>query len=337
MNKIRCKFKQYKYSFIFSILPLVFVTACGGGSVKDPALTTGKLILAITDAPVDGASNVSVRFNGVEVKPASGDSISFDFAARDIDLLSLQGGGSKIMLDEVPLEAGQYNWIRLKVIAEKNTIDSYLQTEVDNPDSRVSLWIPSGSETGLKLNHSFVVAVGGITDFTIDFNLRKSITNPVGQANNLILKPSLRIVDNNAVGEIFGMVDATMLSNIDSVSTLETCSDRSAVYVFAADMSGTDPTDAIVDDVDDIDGVDVGLDGADPITTALVEMAQDETYQYSVAFLSPGFYTIAFTCNAGDDVADEDNSDVVTFTGTTTVEVVANNTTTHNFAPEAAP
>ena len=319
-------FTQYKYRLLVTTLSFFILSACVGGSTpEEVSPPMGSLVLAITDAPIDGASNVVVKFTGVEIKPASGESIHFDFAEKDIDLLALQGGGSEIILSNVTLEAGQYNWIRLKVIAEKNEFDSYLQEEVDgqgNPGDQISLWIPSGSETGLKLNHSFVVAVGNITDFTIDFNLRKSITDPVGQPGNLILKPSLRIVDNNKVGEIAGTVEAAMLSNI--VNDTETCSDNSAVYVFeAVDLA----TNTIVDDIDGAD---------DPIATAPVEMAQDGTYQYSVAFLSEGFYTIAFTCNAGDDVADEDNTDVE-FLGTITVEVVADTTTEHNFIAEVTP
>jgi len=319
-------FTQYKYRLLVTTLSFFILSACGGGSTpEEVSPPMGSLVLAITDAPIDGASNVVVKFTGVEIKPASGESIHFDFAEKDIDLLALQGGGSEIILSNVTLEAGQYNWIRLKVIAEKNEFDSYLQEEADgqgNPGDQISLWIPSGSETGLKLNHSFVVAVGNITDFTIDFNLRKSITDPVGQPDNLILKPSLRIVDNNKVGEIAGTVEAAMLSNI--VNDTETCSDNSAVYVFeAVDLA----TNTIVDDIDGAD---------DPIATAPVEMAQDGTYQYSVAFLSEGFYTIAFTCNGGDDVANEDNTDVE-FLGTITVEVVADTTTEHNFIAEVTP
>jgi hypothetical protein len=321
---------QFKYKLLVTILSAVFLTGCGGESTPEEVVpTTGSLVLAITDAPVDDASNVVVRFTGVEIKPASGNSITVIFETpMEIDLLALQGGGSSLLLNGLQVEAGQYNWIRLLVDAEKGILDSYLQAVVDDSGTRTSLWVPSGSQTGLKLNHSFVISAGGNTDFTIDFDLRKSITNPVGQENDYILKPSLRIVDNNLVGEISGTVAAALMVNEDSTGE-NTCSDSSAVYVFAADVSGEVPVDAMVGDLDADD-----TDGVDPITTAIVELAQDETYQYSVAFLSEGFYTIAFTCNSGDDVAEEDNSGVVTFVGITTVEVVADTSTEHNFIVE---
>ncbi|MFT5521565.1 MAG: hypothetical protein ACI9IA_002166 [Enterobacterales bacterium] len=322
-------FTQYKYRLLVTTLSFFILSACGGGSTpEEVSVPMGSLVLAITDAPVDEASNVVVKFTGVEIKPASGTSITVIFSEpMEIDLLALQGGGSELLLNGLQVEVGEYNWMRLLVEAEKNTFDSYLQIDADDDGSRTSLWIPSGQQTGLKLNHSFVISAGGNTDLTIDFDLRKSITNPVGQENDYILKPSLRIVDNNAVGEIAGTVAEGLLVNVDSTG-VNSCSASSAVYVFAADVSGEAPADA---EPDDIDGDDT--DGADPITTAIVEMAQDGTYQYSVAFLSEGFYTIAFTCNAGDDVADEDNTDVE-FLGTITVEVVAESTTEHNFIAE---
>jgi len=318
---------QYKYTILVTTLSVFFLTSCGGDSSPDEEVpATGSLILAITDAPVDEASNVVVTFSGVEIKPASGSSFTVTFdAPMEIDLLALQGGGSNLLLNGLEVEAGQYNWIRLLVEAERNTLDSYLQSVADDPNSRTSLWVPSGSQTGLKLNHSFVIAAGGNADLTIDFDLRKSITNPVGQENDYILKPSLRIVDNNVVGEIAGIVAPGLLINEDSTG-LNTCSDSSAVYVFAADMTGESPADA---QIDDLDGVDT--DGADPITTATVQLAQDGIYQYSVAYLSAGFYTIAFTCHSADDVADEDNSDIMVFIGTTTLEVLPDTTTEHDF------
>lgn len=172
-----------------------------------PQSTTGLFTLGVTDAPVDSASEVNVQFSGVEIKPANGNAILYTFDPRTIDLLSLQGGASELLLENIELEAGQYNWIRLQVNAERNTEDSYL---VDENGNRTSLWVPSGSSSGLKLNNSFVVTSGGTSDFTIDFDLRKSITNPVGQSD-YILKPRLRIVDNSEVGEISGTVDVDLI------------------------------------------------------------------------------------------------------------------------------
>lgn len=316
--------QRYFPPFLLLFLSLFLVAGCGS-SHKEEEPMTGRLSIGLTDAPVDYAAIVNVHFTGIEIKPESGNSIMFEFdTPMDINLLELQGGGNILIMDNIEVPAGLYNWVRLLVVAERDTLDSYIQTEADNTDSRESLWIPSGGQTGLKLHNNFIIPFGGSANFTIDFDLRKSVTHPKGLDGNYILKPSLRIVDNNEVGEIAGTVDASLLSNI--VDDVETCSSSSAVYIFDADMSGDTPADAIIDDIDDIE-----TDGISPISSATVELAQDEVYQYSAAFLSAGYYTVAFTCNAADDNADEDNSDVVTFYGVTTVEVVADTTTIHNF------
>lgn len=72
----------------------------------------------------------------------------------------------KLLLDGVTLNAGRYNWVRLKVNAERGVIDSYIDL-LD--DSRHSLYIPSGNQTGLKLNRGFDVPEGEMASFTIRF------------------------------------------------------------------------------------------------------------------------------------------------------------------------
>jgi len=72
---------------------------------------------------------------------------------------------------------------------------------------------------------------------------------------------------------------------------------------------------------DDIDGID-----PDPVTTANVRLNADTgNYEYMAAFLSPGEYTAAFTCQGQDDtIPDEENpgldvDDAIAFTKLTTL------------------
>jgi hypothetical protein len=118
------------------------------------------------------------------------------------------------------------------------------------------------------------------------------------------------MVDNVMVGAIAGTVDNTLMT-----VTCDPVNDHPAVYVFEG--SGVTP--------DDIDGI-----APDPVTTASVKLdSNDGMYKYMAAFLEAGSYTIAFTCDAAADDPIVDNT--LTFSGTTTVTVTANNTMTHNF------
>jgi hypothetical protein len=163
-----------------------------------------------------------------------------------------------------------------------NVFDSYV---IDDEGGQIELRIPPDR---LKLGNHFVVPKGGQSEFVIDWNLRMGLTNPVGQPGYK-LQPSLRITDMVEYGTIEGTVNSNLLppTNEDCSSDLND-EDGNVVYVFEG--SGIDP-----DDIDDID--------PDPLTTADVKMDSDSgDYEYRVTFLPPGPYTVAFTCQAADDV-----------------------------------
>lgn len=297
--------------------------ACGGG---DNGGGTGTVTLRITDAPVDSSTvgNVFVQFSAIELQ-GDGGRINFYYCEdpanaanppvvsttpctkpkpKQIDLLALNSGLSDVLLDGQTVPAGHYNWIRLAVDTA-GAMDSYIVVS----GAPNELTIPSGDETGLKLNRGFNVAAGGNANFTVDFDLRKSVH--VTGINEYILRPTLRIVDNLLVGKITGTVAAGLVT--------ADCSP--AVYVYAG--AGVTP--------DDIDGVP-----AEPVTTATVKF-DGSVYRYTAAFLEAGPYTVAFTCQAlADDPAT--SNDAVTFSGAADVTVSANATTIHNFeAPPPPP
>jgi len=307
----------------------MFLTGCGGSDsgepavVQPPAATTGLFTLGLTDAPVDDAAKVVVEFDGVALKRSGADELEFTFDSRQVDLLSLQNGASELILEDITVEAGNYQWIRLMVNAERNTMDSYVELEDTN---QISLFVPSGAQNGLKLNSGFTVLAGGSVDFTIDFDLRKSITDPRGQSD-YFLKPSLRVIDNEVSGDVAGTVNETLV-------TAEGCSDASAVYVFDSEVTldGVDDIDLAEDDQEDIGG-------PDPISSANVTLSDENIYEYKAAFLPPGDYILAFTCHASFDENDIDNTESetnmpdfgVSFTSVAEVTVNANETTTYNF------
>lgn len=291
----------------------LILSACDS---DDSAPANGSLSLSITDAPVDKADNVVVEFIGAEIQPASGERIFFDFTDRctndpitcQIDLLNLTNGASQTILDGESVPSGQYSWLRLVVNAEPNVKDSHITIS----GQEYELKIPGGAESGLKLNSGFVVPTGGEASFTIDFDLRKSVHEPVGNPNaDYILRPSLRMVDNSQVGSISGNVDTSFFSS-------GTCT--GAVYVFF---------DGTVDAPDDEDGEGFG---PDPITSTLVP--DDGNHAYKVAHLEEGDYIAAFTCDAEADVPSvDDNSSTVGFLSTATVSVSANNNTVFDINP----
>lgn len=329
------------YDKLFGIsalsLAAALVAACGGGGGGGVQSKTGALTVGITDAPVDVADAVVVQFSGVELKPKDGNAFSINFAApKTVDLLALQGTNRATLLDGEQVPSGEYTWMRLKVDADPNLAgDSYITIA----GSQCELRIPSGSETGLKLNRGFTVGVGTTTDLTVDFNLRKSVVQPPGQRTSVptcdgqafLLKPVLRVVDSLQVGSITGKVDPTLVAQACPAGELGN------VYLFGP-YTATDPI-PVPDDVDDND-----VDGVNPITTAMVAFDGSSSAAYTIGFVPAGAYVAAYTCSADAPDVDADLADtpagadeVVNFTPETgvPVTVVANQSTTVDFPPPA--
>jgi len=326
------RFSRLSRVFVFTVASAL-LAACGdGGSGQG----TGMLQLSITDAPVDVADEVVVQFAGVELKPRGGRAFSIDFVdpaatppnTKTLDLLDYQGTASALLLPATEIPAGEYEWIRLKVNADPSVEDSYISID----GSRCELRIPSGAETGLKLVSGFTVGVGATMAFTIDFDLRKSVVQPPGQSADTpmcdgqayLLKPALRVVNNLEVGTITGTIAPEVL-------TAAACpaNQLGKVYLFG-------PYDATAPVPDDFDLN--AADGADALTSAMVEVDQNSDNRYTIGFVPVGKYVVAYTCAAADDPAvDADLAntpagadEVVTFipeAGVTT-SVVANQTTT---------
>lgn len=288
------------------IVALAFLAACGGGGggpdPGDPAPQHGRLTLGITDSPVTSAARVVVEFTGVEIKPAEGATEVFDFEPRQIDLLALDGGGSEILLSDELLPAGEYEWIRLKVNAGREGSDSFIELD----DGSVHpLFIPSGNQTGLKLNRGFTIGAGSTHNFTIDFDLRKSVIHPPGLGDPYLLKPVLRLVDNLQVGTIDGTVATALI--VDGCAP--------AVYLYPG-------TDIVPDDLGS---------ATPPLASTAVNLDEDTgDFRFRLGFVPAGPYTLAFTCAADEDDAEID--DVIELAPAMNATVTTGQTTTVEFA-----
>lgn len=279
------------------------LAACGG----DDGPGTGRMSVQVTDAPVDGADKLVIRFIGLSVKPVGQPAMQFLFdAPKDIDLLALAGGDAAPLISNVVVPAGAYEWMRLDVVADFDLVyDSYIRIA----GSQYELRVPSGSETGLKLNGGFRVPQGGLASYTLDFDLRRSVVEPVGQPG-YYLKPVVRMVNNAQVGMLTGVVDSAVIAAACSGSG------AGAVYLFQG-------ADVIPDDMDALD--------AEPLASGNVTFEGDGNYHYTIAFLTPGSYTAAYTCDAASDLP-ESSEDLV-FTPAVNVSVSTGVTTVQNFVP----
>jgi hypothetical protein len=293
----------------------ILAVACGSSSSSDDEPDTGSMSLNVTDAPIDDASSVVVEFSEVQIRGAD-ESQNIDFILdppKSIDLLTLQGSETEALFTDETVPAGVYDEIRLIINAEEGTADTYIVLEEGG--AQHDMTVPSGSQSGLKVKGSFTVPANATADFTVDFDVRKSIVQSGNPSDpKYHLKPVLRIVDNKEVGHIAGTVDVALLAQAAGCSDDDVIS-HNAVYVF----EGSGVT------ADDIDG-----DSVEPVATALVEYdSGSDIYEYEAGFLVAGNYTVSFTCNV--DLEDIEADDDLQFVGSQDVSVVAGATSTANF------
>lgn len=273
-----------------SALVVLSLLAVGCSSGSGSGDKTGRISIAVSDGPVHEASKVCVAFSEIELK-GEGPSITVapDVASVDnINLLDFQGSNAAPLLTNYTIPAGEYQWVRLGVNASRNGSggtgdigddcvgeESYIVT----PDGAFNLYVPSGAQTGLKLVGGFTMPVNGSLDFTAEFDLMKSVTAPPGQDPDMVMRPTIRLVNNAFVGTLTGQVD-------ESFVTPEGCAP--SVYVF---NDGVTPNGIVDGEVDE----------NDPVATAMVsgqlnDMEMTE-YHYTVGFLLAGEYEVAFTCD----------------------------------------
>jgi hypothetical protein len=292
---------QWFFGLVASVC--LTLSGCGGGSSGSG---TGTLSMGITDAPIDSAEAVVIHVTSATLHGPGGDT-TFDVvdstgkSGRDIDLLKFQGG-QWTGLFNATVPAGHYSWMRLGIDLSK----SYIQIN----GAQYGLQCTSCDNVGYKINTSFDVAQDATLTMMLDFDLRKSITDPSSANQDYILRPTVRMIENAASGSISGSVDATLLSSLGGGM----CS----VYVFAG--QGATPSDIYIP-------LNAPIPSTNPITTANV--TGTGPYSYTASFLPAGDYTIAVTCDAAADSAA--TVDTLTFSYAQNVTVTAGATTTANF------
>jgi hypothetical protein len=290
------------------------LAACGGSGGDSDKAQTGSLKLSITDSPMDDVQEVWVKFSAVEFKPEGGAPVLNALTpAQSLNLLELQNGRAAVLVNDVVLPAGRYEWIRLVVDNVVNVRDSYVMAN----GAECELTVPSGAESGLKMNRGFTLPADGSVALTVDFDLRKSLHAPPGQKGMMemctqgyLLRPTLRLVQDSEVGAIAGTVDPLLFKDVAGCVPM--------VYVFA---DGTNPAGSTTPD---------DQDSNDPNPVVMAE-PDSTSGAYKAAFLPQGNYTVAYTCSADDMNADD--SVTFVFGEKKPAEVKPNLITQVNFAP----
>lgn len=197
--------KIFKKKFtIFSLLLLAFFTS----SCDDDTNTTidnqetARVQVRLIDGPGD-FEEVNVEIIDILINQEEGDGEDDDSGFVSIsngntgivNLLELTGGNSLLLADaEVP--AGEINQIRL-LLGDNNFVVA------DSEERELST--PSAQQSGLKLQVNETLEAGVTYNFTLDFDVNRSIIE-AGNSGRLNLRPVLRVITEAVSGAIEGNV-----------------------------------------------------------------------------------------------------------------------------------
>jgi len=176
----------------------------------------GQIRLYLVDTPA-GYDKVNISVARVEVHRDMADSTSGWIVVNDVpatyNLLELRNGASAI-LGAASLQPGKYTQIRLILQAGSN---------VKIGDQTYDLFVPSGFQTGVKLNHQFTIKPNTLYELMLDFNADQSVRY---QGNRYRMSPVIRVCPVVTSGSISGTIDppsakafVSTTVGIDEVST----------------------------------------------------------------------------------------------------------------------
>ena len=264
------------------------LTACGDSN--SDSKTYSRVDFSVSDAPVDGFSEVRIDIEQVEFIHDNGDR-TFHEVDRSVNLLEYPGTSSALILSDIELQTGDYK--NLIIHVKPGSGLNYVM-KIATPGVEENLKQPSNK---LKLG-SFTVTDEGVQAFTIEFDLRQALVlrGNSGSNNGYILKPhGVTIIGNPTAASLQGTVDSFLF---DAGSCLE----ASGNYVYLYAGSGLDVT-KLVDNFD-VNDVDFDNDLPEPGSIAPYASAPVDFISgfYAFGYLPAGDYTVAFSCGAvGDD------------------------------------
>lgn len=172
-------------SFLLAALTfgLVALAGCDSAGTEDGNTASGTVNVQLTDAPLDGVAEAHVTIEEVVLVGEEG-RFTLSDETQEFDLLELQNGVTADLAEaEVP--EGEYEQLRL-ILGEEATL-------AFDDGSETNLKVPSGPQTGIKINlPDFEIDEDAdAADITIDFDAAKSFVK-AGASGKYIFKPTLK-------------------------------------------------------------------------------------------------------------------------------------------------
>lgn len=174
---------------------LLLFTSCNDNETTNAA----RVQVFLVDAPADyDGVFIDVEDVQINVEGTGEDDEWYSlegFEPKVYNLLELTNGEAAF-LGELEFSAGKLNQVRL-ILGDDN--------ELEIGDDLIDLKVPSGSQSGLKINVNEEVASGFLYELIIDFDAAKSVVK-AGNSGMYLLKPVLRANIAALSGAIAGSI-----------------------------------------------------------------------------------------------------------------------------------
>jgi len=198
------------------------LAACAAGSTDGSA--RGTVTVRLTDAPDDDFESAVIYVSEVSLigsgTSASGTVISS--AEASYDLLTLQNGVTAT-IGSASVTTGAYSQVRLLVDSARVVLKAG-KTFADGSSSAL-LQVPSGSQTGIKVNLAPpVTVIESETVLVVDFDIGRSFVfqGPPGSPNGVLFKPVLHATALDVAASISGTVTPATEATIYAIAGTDT-------------------------------------------------------------------------------------------------------------------
>jgi hypothetical protein len=316
-----------------SILFALGLTACGSSSVSisdgSDSDTSAKFSLSVSDAAVEGATEVNIFAKQVTLRSAGGEDVVFETLDINdqpikINLLDFQGSQAYQLIADQEVDLGNYEWLRIDVVNGVETDLTNTSHVVFPTKTRALVVERKGNDgvgeiqlDGFNLNQ-------GNNEFVAEFDLKRSLVDPNNPNDDSIkLKPrGVRLQNLTSAGNLMVTVNASLIGTCESdfadkASELDSSFGHS-IYVYSDVVTAETALD--INDNDDNTLVS-------PVATGNLAMnATSGDYEVEIGFLGEGSYEIAYTCLSHLDDAESVDTEVVAYAFKADVDVLGDST-----------
>ncbi|MCF7807452.1 MAG: DUF4382 domain-containing protein [Candidatus Marinimicrobia bacterium] len=197
--------------FILAGIILTFMTC---ESTTDDIGATGTLSIKTFDAPFQGdvehiylnIIQVSVHKSNADTSDTTSGWIILSEIDTTVDFLELVNGQVAQLIEE-NLEIGQYSQLRLLLGDSSSIVINGIQHE---------LGVPSGSQSGVKLNLGFTIETDQIAEIYLDFDAARSI-HKHPYLERYSMKPVFKVFRSVLSATLAGTISDTLGAGLDDI------------------------------------------------------------------------------------------------------------------------